>query len=689
MDDQEKTLDIILKYGLDQSALNNTKAGVKNTTSALEKQEQQLRKNRMELRELSQVFSFIGLTGAAVYVPAIAASQEYIKQFGKTEEASRRWLAAQDSIKQSTIEIGRVVTEGLLPGFEKAAQVAQQFAAWADKNPKAVQAAVGIAGGLVALAAAGKIFTEVDRAIVDIQLIAAGLMKKAADEQLAAATYGVSGGLIGPAEKAGAGAAGVLGYIGSIAGGVAIGVAVYDQIAKKYGLQKGADIIGQWVTIGATAAATPIASLVGGIAGLFNGRGFGGGAVEGVAGVWNFVGKGLGTVNDGKGGNTQNPASQPTWFNDGLAAFTDYQKSLIDNQKKYDDEMKANDDQANAQILAINDAFNKARERQDRDHAQSELRTLEDFQLNQDQSARNFMQQSQQEEAAYYQSRMQAAQQYGIDAARAEQDHQIQMQRLAEDHNDRASDLIANRDAMGLMLENRSYEKQRNRDEEDYNKAAGRRYQDYARQMADMEKNFAQQRAQRLADYEQQQADAQSSFDRAKQRRDADYQQQQADADADKISQENAIIKAHNDKMDQLSNDLQAENDLQHSAFISRMNDLQNIVTATEAAMIANYTAFLRSLPNIYGGVGNTPYGPPAPTNTKGLSPSTTNSAASIVNGRMAQQNLIAAMVSGRSGGSTGGHVFHFSGMTAQNIGFIMDRVEAVLDNRLAEAFKQ
>jgi hypothetical protein len=46
-------------------------------------------------------------------------------------------------------------------------------------------------------------------------------------------------------------------------------------------------------------------------------------------------------------------------------------------------------------------------------------------------------------------------------------------------------------------------------------------------------------------------------------------------------------------------------------------------------------------------------------------------------------------MVSGRSGGSMGGHVFNFSGMTAQNIGFIMDKVEAVLDNRLAEAFKQ
>ena len=200
MADEQKTLEILLSYGLDASSIQATTAGVNSTTAALANQQQQLRANRMELRELGQAFTAIGLAGAAIYVPAIAASQAYLKAAGNNEALSRAWLADTDKIKQSTIDIGRIVTEGLLPGYTQLANIMSSFAAFAQQNPQLVQAAVGLAGGLVAIGAMGKIFVEADRAVVDIQLIAATLMKKAADEQLAAGTaYGVAGGNIGPA----------------------------------------------------------------------------------------------------------------------------------------------------------------------------------------------------------------------------------------------------------------------------------------------------------------------------------------------------------------------------------------------------------------------------------------------------------------------------------------------------------
>ena len=182
MTDSERTLDIILKYGTDANSLGNARQGVDGVTNSLRQQEQQLRRNRMEIRELSQVFSLIGIAGAALYAPAIAASQKYIATYAQTELASRKWLAAQKSIEDSTVKIGRVVTEDLLPAYEALAKTAERFAAWAEKNPEAMKTAVNIAGGLVLVGATGSILMQVARGVVDIQLIAATLMNKAAME---------------------------------------------------------------------------------------------------------------------------------------------------------------------------------------------------------------------------------------------------------------------------------------------------------------------------------------------------------------------------------------------------------------------------------------------------------------------------------------------------------------------------
>jgi hypothetical protein len=653
MTDGEKTLDIILRYGVDGASLGQTQAGVSGVTKSLEAQEAQLRKNRMVLRELSQVFTMIGVAGAAVWVPAIAAANEYVKTAGRTEQASGRWLYAQKEIGDATVRIGRVVVTDLLPGFEKAAQIAEKFAAWVEKNPKAVGAALSIAGGLVAVAAAGKIFTEVDRAIVDIQLIAATMMKKAADEQLAAATYGSTGGLIGPAAAKAAPAISAGG--GLIAGllGVGAGVAGYDVIAGLLGLPT-AGTIGKET---AAVAAYYIGNMFKNVPGqahpgdyLFNQIAGNNGQSSSPSGVFK----------SGTGKDSFQKTDEAL-----MGDYIAYQKGLATAQKTYDDAIKAEDAATKAQLLQLQDNYSLTITNQIRDFSLSESRTEQD----------------------YYAQRLKSARDNGQQAYKAEQDHQIAIRRLTEDHHDTMLDLTAARDGLGMIREMRSYEKTRTRAEQDYSLAESRRSQDYSTQLVDMENNFALQRSRRWEDMNQRLTD-------------------EAAANAAQIK---AIEDADKDKKAALLLSLQTETSMVVQAFGDREAALGHIIDGAGRASVAMlkyyngaFNAYLAAFGAAKAFADNSVYkkdtggyaGPGVFANMSGrnewvLDPSTTKYAEQIVGGRLTQQNLIAAMISGRGGSGGGGGTTYndrrtqnLSGMTAQDRLLIKDMIKRGVNDK-------
>lgn len=120
-------------------------------------------------------------------------------------------------------------------------------------------------------------------------------------------------------------------------------------------------------------------------------------------------------------------------------------------------------------------------------------------------------------EADYYASRAEAAADYGLEVARAEQDHQKEMRRMQEDSADRQRSAIRARDALALLEEVRSYQRDRGRAEEDYRIEAARRSEDFARQLAEMEINFQKQQKQREKAYQEELAALQERLDDEKQ----------------------------------------------------------------------------------------------------------------------------------------------------------------------------
>ena len=608
MTDSERTLDIILKYGTDANSLGNARQGVDGVTNSLRQQEQQLRRNRMEIRELSQVFSLIGIAGAALYAPAIAASQKYIATYAQTELASRKWLAAQKSIEDSTVKIGRVVTEDLLPAYEALAKTAERFAAWAEKNPEAMKTAVNIAGGLVLVGATGSILMQVARGVVDIQLIAATLMNKAADKQLVAATsYGIGGAA--PISALTTSAA-ILEVATPLVIGVIAALAI-KAIDKQLGVEPGksyyqsrADSAAAWEASHGGSMGVNTTPLVTGRNNLMYGTPGNNAALTGGGGV------GVPTKNW-----TQSDAL--------LSSYIDYQTSMKAAQASYE-----------ANSLQMQNDYNAASSDLYSKYKTNDARA----------------------EADYYQARLDAAATYGTEVLRAEQDHQISMRRLYEDHASTMQDLTASRDGLGMIREMRKYEKERNRAEEDYNIAASRRNQDYGRQMSDMAAAYKKQRDQRLEDYELAAKDL-----------------------ADQNKKKQAA----------LAESLKTENDIIEKAFGARQAALGIIITDAGTAALAMITAYRSQLNaflkatyasmmggNYYGSKNNIRdsggymypgmYQNASGANEWALDPRTTKYAESIVGGRLTQQNLIAAMMSGRGGG--GGNSRTFNDQRTQNV---------------------
>jgi len=99
------------------------------------------------------------------------------------------------------------------------------------------------------------------------------------------------------------------------------------------------------------------------------------------------------------------------------------------------------------------------------------------------------------------------AQNYQIDVQRAEEDHQRRMRSLRIDHEERLQELIEERDALGIIREQRAYERQRQEEEENYRIQAARRSEDFARQIQELDEQFALQRQRRLGEFRAQMAD--------------------------------------------------------------------------------------------------------------------------------------------------------------------------------------
>ena len=321
-----------------------------------------------------------------------------------------------------------------------------------------------------------------------------------------------------------------------------------------------------------------------------------------------------------------------------------------------------------------------------------------------------FTQQEQDAETDYYKQRMTAARDYGLQAQRAEQDHQKEMLKLQRDHADKVSDLVADRDAMGLMLENRKYQESRQDAEDAYNTDRQRAIQDYQTRMSDMEQAFREQRQRAERDFQQQMALDEKHHTEAEDQAYADYQDTLTNLKKQNADEIKAAQDQYAKDLKTIQDNFNTNSDALKQSLIDSLYNLdpvyyawlQNLTTSASVATqgIRQLTSFLNSIQFGYGSGGG---GPAAQSQDAGgymrpgiyanltggdeyaLDRNTTAWMERTVGGKLTQQSIVRAM-SGRDRSSGSVQVTFNSKMTSQDKGWVKDYVDAAFNQKFVEA---
>jgi hypothetical protein len=582
--DDEKRLGIKLFFGMAAGSDEQTRTALKKITGDLETMRRTAAKTRENMEKLGSMGTQLAMAGAAITAPLLLAANKYVQTMGQADAVSKQWIATNKRIEQSQVQIGKAVATAVLPALQLVASAAEKFADFAEKNPLALKAILGVGTGLLAVGGTLTAAAQIGRSIATIQLLASAQMQSAAKEQLAAAA-GMQG--------AGAGnAAGKLAGIGkaaapalAVAGGIGLGVGVYDMIAQATGMESAGAIAGKTLSIMAAGAGF----LTGSLHGLLTGADMTKEGLDAARDAFQDTSRATGVATNELRGFVGVIGQKLSFDTKVASAYGEYQDQLaqaeIDNEKRRTEIA----DQYGSQRAEIEERYESQRAETVADFAQQIADATSDFNNRITRQMRDAIRQDAEEEKAYYANRAKMAAQYGLQAQRMEEDHQRKMRQLSEDHAARSEDLVDARDALGLVREQRDYERNRSREEESYQVDAARRSQDYALQLAEAEANYQQQRAQRLAQREQ---DMQEQF--------ADFQRQQAkqmEQNGQRLADMDAQFGEENKKVDEQE---QKALDKQKSAYADQTKVMEEAfvarLRALDPTILGDYEAYTRHL---------------------------------------------------------------------------------------------
>jgi hypothetical protein len=134
------TYETLRKAGFDEAAANKTISGIQKVSQAarqnnsdFERSNQLVSQFRGSLGQFSGAAASLLTVGGAI--AAITGSvNNYVQQAGMSETASRKWLLATQDLDIANVQIGRTLTETILPFYEKFVGLAKQAADWAAKT---------------------------------------------------------------------------------------------------------------------------------------------------------------------------------------------------------------------------------------------------------------------------------------------------------------------------------------------------------------------------------------------------------------------------------------------------------------------------------------------------------------------------------------------------------------------------
>lgn len=590
-----KTVDVTLRFKTDKSSADAAKRAAAGVGEAARREAdkasasvENLTKKMQRLGESAERMQNIGATlagiGASITGPLLMAAQSYAQTAGRAEAQSRRWLVAQERIAKAGQDVGRVVVQQALPYLEKAADLAEKAARFAEQHPEVIDAALKIGTVVTGLGAA---------------LMTAGTIAKTI------ANVGMLYGQIAPALTGGAlaKAAPALGMGGSVLGGLGLGFAGHEALAKtelgqSLGMKEGT--AGKALSL----VAYGLGSLVGKGDEAFKAVAEWTGQLEKTTDVANQATSAMGATS------LQDLVGPATW-KAAVDSYQQFEKANTEASQQYEKQRLSLTEQYGKQRADAEKNYEKQRADIIEDFARSQARVLRDFNRSQEQEAdsftkdqvkasADFARSQAQADEAYYKSRAEASRQYGVEVQRAEEDHQRQMKRMQDDYLSQVSDAEIDRDATALLQAMRSYNKQRQQTEEDYQVETRRRNEDYAQSISDQDAAYQEQRDQRLKDFRLQQQEAQEQYDEQRAQRLADFEQQRKDAEEDQAQRLADMDADYQERRAQMETqqqqdlaDLQtqynSENALRQTAFNEQLTALDAALTGQQTTAQAAY----------------------------------------------------------------------------------------------------
>jgi len=421
-----------------------------------------IRDNLFNLRDIGEKLERVGSAleraGRAILSPITGGIQTYLQAASPFDTVAQEWRQAQQDIQNSFVRIGAVATQELLPAIRAVADLVEKIAAVVERNPELVKAAMLLGGGLLTVGGLAQFAGQV--------LMLIGVLKGLDLGRLlgSAGTLG-KGILLNP----------YVGVTAAIGTGAYVG---YNALAQtQFGQERNlANAPGQLATIAA----------------YYAGKLFG----EDQARRWALsIGELTGAIER----NAQVVEQTTMVYEKQLDAYQAYRQA---QNQRIEYEQRAQVERN--QILL---EFAAQRAQIERNYESSRNSLIAQYAEQRLALARNFARVERQAEQDYYQNRLKLSQSYQIDVQRAEEDHQRRMRRLRIDHEERLQELIENRDALGIIREQRAYERQRQEEEEAYRIQAARRSEDFARQIQELDEQFAIQRQRRLEEFRAQMAE--------------------------------------------------------------------------------------------------------------------------------------------------------------------------------------
>lgn len=471
---------------------------IRDRQAQLKAEAAQLRQNAETIQRYSQGFL---IAGGAITGGFIAAATRYIATADKSDKITKQWLATSEKLNQAQQRIGKSAAQVLLPIYEKLGNILDRISRVAETNPKALEAIFGTGVGLTLVGVLGMAVSRGIRMVADVkmlfasnqQLIAGQLMSKAAKDQLAAAglfqKFSLKGllgkaGLLtagGGATLAGGLLAGVLGVVG--------GAAINDLITKKTG--KGATTA-QFATVGAfnlgTNVFSPLAQRFGNMSPEE--------AQRKTAVFTALIGKLTGAL-DESSPLLQKVTASLQQMNDELS---DSEKALREWQR----EDKRLVEEANQERLRITEEYNR-REKALRMNLVMQLNQASaEMNYQSGELLRSFNEANQKAEADYQQARAEIIADSSEQIQDIERDHQRNMEQMVKEHNQRSAELIAARDALGYVKEQRRFADAQREAERQVSEAIAREQEETAKRLEELSIRHREEAREREKAYEDQ-----------------------------------------------------------------------------------------------------------------------------------------------------------------------------------------